>query len=410
MRRIAGLAACLAVWMLASFSVVSTFRWTTEVRLKADTTLIAQQQPQRPPQPQPDDVVVRSIAAPARPLPTEAESARVTRFSFIAYGDTRSSGPSRSGEPPEDGRILQREHSLVVDSMVKATKRLADTAFPVRFVVSSGDAVLYGPNGAMWNVSYVPLVDRLTREARLPFFFAPGNHDTTTRPLGDPEREHGLRNTLRAMSNLMPADGSPRRLDGYPTYAFGYGNAFFIILDSDIPTDEKQLTWVTKQLEGLNRARYIHVFAVFHHPPFDSGAHGGDMVEPQSAAIRAVYLPLFRKHHVRATLCGHDHLLDHFVERYEDGGRSYRMDHIVSGGGGAPTYTYREEPNLQDYVSANASQKVSVEHIMKPGPRVEDNPHHFLIVRVDGARLSLEVVGTAPSAYVPYGRTRLDLN
>jgi hypothetical protein len=361
-------------------------------------------------QPEADDVEVRPIAAPARPLPREEATARVTRFSFIAYGDTRSAGPSRSGEPPEDGRILQREHGLVVDAMLKAASRLASTRFPVRFVVSSGDAVLYGPNGTMWNVSYVPLVERLTREAGLPFFFAAGNHDTTTRPPGDPEREHGLRNTLTAMSKLMPPDGSPRRLSGYPTYAFGYGNAFFIMLDSDIATDEPQLTWVTGQLEGLDRSRYRHVFAVFHHPPFDSGAHGGDILEPQSAAIRAVYLPLFHRHHVRMTICGHDHLLDHFVERYEDRGRTYRMDHVVSGGGGAPTYTYRGEPDLEAYLSAHTPLNVRIEHLLKPGPLVENNPHHFLLVRVDGDRLSLEVVGTGPAPYIPYGRQQVELN
>ena len=364
---------------------------------------------QAPPQPQPDDVEVRPIAPPPQPLPPEAATADVARFSFIAYGDTRSRGPSASGEPPEDGRVLQREHALVVDAMLKAASRLASTPFPVRFVVSSGDAVLYGPNGTMWNVSYVPLVERLTREAGLPFFFAVGNHDTTTRPVGDPEREHGLRNTLAAMSKLMPPGGSPRRLDGFPTYAFGYGNAFFIVLDSDIPTNEKQLTWVTKQLEGLDRTRFPHVFAVFHQPPFDSGQHGGDIVEPQSAAIRAVYLPLFRRHHVRMTICGHDHLLDHFVERYDDGGRTYRMDHVVSGGGGAPTYTYRGEADLQPYLSENASQNVRIEHLIKPGLRIEDNPHHFLILRVDGDRLFLEVVGTGPSTYTPYGQQLVDL-
>ena len=59
----------------------------------------------------------------------------------------------------------------------------------------------------------------------------------------------------------------------------------------------------------------------------------------------------FRKHHVRMTIGGHDHLLDHFVERYDDERRTYRMDHIVSGGGGAPTYTYRGEPDLQAYLT-----------------------------------------------------------
>jgi len=358
----------------------------------------------------PDDIVVRPIEPPAQPLPSEAATARVTKFSFFVYGDTRSQGPSRSGEPAPDGRELQRPHAEVVDAMMAAARQLAPTDFPARFVVSSGDAVLYGPNGTMWNVSYVPIVERLTREAGLPYLFAPGNHDTTTRPVGDPEREHGLRNTLSAMSKLMPLDGSPRRLDGYPTFSFGYGSAFFILLDSDIATDDKQLAWVTGQLDGLDRSRYRHVFAVFHHPPFDSGQHGGDILEPPSQAIRALYLPLFHKHHVRMTLAGHDHLLDHFVERYEDGGRAYRMDHLVSGGGGAPTYTYRGEPDLEPYLVENAAQRVRVQHLIKPGAAVEDNPHHFVIVRVDGDRLSLEVVGAGPAAYVPYGSLRIDLN
>jgi len=357
----------------------------------------------------PDDIQVRPIAPPPRPLPPEAATARVKKFSFFVYGDTRSQGPGRSGEPAPDGHELQGPHAQVVDAMIAAARRLASTPFPARFVVSSGDAVLYGPNGAMWNVSYVPIVERITRQARLPFFFAPGNHDTTTRPAGDPEREHGLRNTLSAMAKLMPPDGSPRRLDGYPTYSFGYGNAFFILLDSDIATDATQLAWVTRQLEGLDRSRYRHVFAVFHHPPFDSGQHGGDTLEPTSAAIRDLYLPLFRRHHVRMTLCGHDHLLDHFVERYDDGGRTYRMDHLVSGGGGAPTYTYRSEPDVEAYLAANAAQHVRVEHLIRPGLTVEDNPHHFVIVRVDGDRLSLEVVATGAAPYRPYGGARVDL-
>src|SRR5437764_4181677 len=84
----------------------------------------------------PDDVQVRSIEPPAHPLPQESESARVTKFSFFAYGDTRSAGPSRSGEPAADGLVLQAAHSAVVDAMLATAQRLAPTDFPVRFVVS----------------------------------------------------------------------------------------------------------------------------------------------------------------------------------------------------------------------------------------------------------------------------------
>jgi hypothetical protein len=369
----------------------------------------AQQPAERQPPGPPDEVVVRAIAAPSTPLPSEAASADVRRFSFIAYGDTRSAGPAQPGEHAPDGRELQREHGRVVDAMLDSVRSLADTPFPVRFVVNSGDAVLYGPDAGMWNVSFVPLVERLTRQADLPYFFAVGNHDATSRLLGDPEREHGIRNTLSAMAQLMPAEGTPRRLSGYPTYAFGYGNSFFVLLDSTIATDPTQRAWVARQLEGLDVTRYHHVFAVFHHPPFSSGPHGGPTLAPESAAIRDLYLPLFRQHHVRMTICGHDHLLDHWIERYDDSGVTRRMDHLVSGGGGAPTYVFSGEPDLQPYLTANAAQNVRLEHLARPGARVEENVHHFVVVQVDGDRLSLQVIGTGATPFLPYGRERLEL-
>jgi hypothetical protein len=352
-------------------------------------------------------VAVRPIAPPATPLPPESATAGVTQFSFIAYGDTRS-----GAEPdvPGDGRILQAQHSRLVDLMLARAQALASTPHPIRFIVQSGDAVLRGQNGAMWNVSFSPIIERLSR-ADLPYFFAVGNHDVTGMPPGDPGRALGLHNTLTAVSKLIPPEGSPRRLSGYATFAFGYGNLFVIAMDSNIPSDPVQLAWVTDQLDHLDRSRYPLVIAFFHHPAFTSGQHGGPTTEPQSETIRNLYNPLFRKHHVRMTITGHDHLLDHWIERYSDSGKAYRRDDVVTGGGGAPTYRYTGEPDLRAYLGAGAAQQVSVEHLMRPGRTVEENPHHFLIVQVDGDKLSLEVVGIGPGPYTPYrGRSRIDLN
>src|SRR5262249_31502004 len=130
-------------------------------------------------------------------------------------------------------------------------------------------------------------------------------------------------------------------LNTYPTYAFGYGNLFVLMLDSNIAADPTQLDWATAQLEKLDRRRYTHVIAVVHHPTFTSGQHHGPDFkgEPQTVALRDNYLPLFRRHHVRMVIAGHDHLLDHWIERYTDprNGKTYRRDDIVTGGGGAPT-------------------------------------------------------------------------
>src|SRR6267143_1525064 len=162
-------------------------------------------------------VPIHPIEPPARPLPAESKSANVTKFSFIAYGDTRNGGTPAGAAPVP------------------------------------GDGVLRGATGAQWNVSFTPIAERLTRVGGVPLFFSVGNHDVTGMPAGDPGRMMGLHNALTAFSKLMPPEGSPRRLSGYPTYTFGYGNSFFIALDSNIAGDALQLAWVADQLEHLDR-------------------------------------------------------------------------------------------------------------------------------------------------------------
>jgi len=353
-------------------------------------------------------VSVKPIDPPATPLPSEEASAGVTKFSFVAYGDSRS--PSDLGTPG-DGKILNIEHTRLMDFMLAKIDTLGSTPFPVRFAVHSGDAVVRGANPEQWNVSFTPIIERLTQRAGIPYFFAVGNHDVTgIMTVGDPGREPGLRNSLAAMSKLMPPDGSPRRLSGYPTYAFGYGNLFAIALDSNIASDLTQLAWVKDQLEHVDHERYHHILAFFHHPVFSSGPHGaGSHLEPSTAAIRDLYMPLFRRHHVRMVISGHEHFYEHWVERYMDNGTRYRIDEIVTGGGGAPVYVYNAEPDLRAYLRANASAQVDLEHMLRPGRTAAESPRHFLVIQVDGDRLSLEVIGSGVP-FAPYnGRSRIEL-
>ncbi len=336
---------------------------------------------------------VLPIAPPPHALPSEEQSAGVKQFSFIVYGDTRGR---------RDGVALQYEHSLVIDGMLAEIKRRRNTPFPVRFVLQSGDAVTNGVDAHQWNVSYVPLVSRLTTEGDVSYFLAPGNHDVYNRRLGLP-------NVLSAMSALMPVNGSPRRLDDYATYSFAYGNTFVLALDSNIAGDDKQFNWTKSQLEGLDRGRYVNVLAFFHSPPYSSGPHGGAHVEEETAQVRDRYMPLFRQHHVRALFCGHDHLFEHWIERYSDSSGAHRMDTIVTGGGGASLYPYTGEPDLRDYVKAGASS-VKVEHLVKPNVDPGQNPYHFVVVRVDGNSLDVEVIGVDFGRnFQPYRSNKMSL-
>jgi hypothetical protein len=355
----------------------------------------AQQPPSAPAQAA-QPVPVQAIAPPRIPLPAEAASADVTKFSFLAYGDTRGR---------YDGTEVQAEHRMVIDRMLGTIKTLSTTPYPVKFVLQSGDAVVNGREPAQWNTSFVGLISRLTTEGGVPYFLAPGNHDvTSSTDVESPQRKEGLANYLAAVANLIPPDGSPRRMSGYPTFALGYGNTFVIGLDSNIAGDLPQFEWVKAQLDEIDHARYANIVAFFHHPPFSSGPHGGSHVEVPTQALRDLYMPLFRSHHVRLLIAGHEHLFEHWVERYTSAdGQAQRMDMLVTGGGGAPIYTYQGEPDTGEYVRKYAAAKVFLEHLVRPGPQQGDNPYHFVVVRVDGRDVTVDVVGVDwGSSFKPY--------
>ena len=329
---------------------------------------------------------VRAINAPKNPLPSEDKSAKITKFSFVVYGDTRGR---------RDGRELQYEHSLTINSVLERIKKQADTEFPLRFVMQSGDAVSSGLIAQQLNVSYVDLINRITTDGGIPYFLAPGNHDVTSALIVENEsRIKGVKNFLEMNANLLPANGSPRRLDGYPVFAFGYGNTFVLAMYTQIAGDEKQYQWIKQQLEGLDRSRFKNLLVYGHHPFFSSGPHGGAHVEEATKIMREKYAPLFRQHHVKVYFCGHEHFFEHWVEKYEDAsGKKYRMDQVLTGGGGAPLYEYRGDPDTKEYLKAFALEKVSLERLAKPGFTPGENAFHYVWVKVDGEKISLEVVG-----------------
>ncbi len=136
------------------------------------------------------DTVV-AIAKPRNPLPAEAQSAKTTCFSLIAYGDTRGL---------RDGVAEQYEHGLVVDDMLRTITRLERSPEPVRFVLQSGDVVVNGRDPKQWNVSFVSLINRITTAGGVPYFLAPSNHDVTSAgDLESPGRKEGLENYLHAV-------------------------------------------------------------------------------------------------------------------------------------------------------------------------------------------------------------------
>jgi len=121
-------------------------------------------------------------------------------------------------------------------------------------------------------------------------------------------------------------------------------------------------------------------------------------------------MPLFHTNHVGVLFSGHEHLFEHWVEHYSDASGTHRMDLIVSGGGGAPLYPYTGEPDIDGYLKGNEAINVKVEHLVKPGAEGALSPYHFLIVRVDGNRLDIQVVGVDWGRnFAPYRNNKVEL-
>lgn len=224
-----------------------------------------------------------AVAGPYEFTTAPARDAKDWSFRFVAFGDNRSRPDA---------------HRQVAEAIAAAAPHV---------LLNTGDAVGNGASSAAWREFF-----GIEREllAATPSWLALGNHDAG---LGRPY--------VKAYFDLPaegPLDGFARRED--------YGALRVLVLDSEEETAEgPQLEWLEAELAAADRDPHIAwLFVAMHRPIYTFASHRPDR------EARAVLQPLFVAHHVDAVFTGHNHVYERFVV---DG-----VVHIVTGGGGAPTY------------------------------------------------------------------------
>lgn len=222
---------------------------------------------------------------------------------ILVYGDTRTN--------PD-------VHQKVVDAMLVMKPEI---------VFHTGDLVANGRNPALW-VSFNKVTAKLRKTSA--FFPVLGNHEMNSPIYFE---TFDLPNNERWYT-VDTRDG-----------------IHFIILDStsdsDTGPDSEQYKWLENDLRSIGQQAKFTV-ALFHHPPFSTGPHGGD-----EAGIRETFVPLFHQYGVDLVMNGHDH----FYERSFYNGIYY----IVTGGGGAPQYNQmKTSPYSQLHIKEYHFCKVSV--------------------------------------------------
>lgn len=186
------------------------------------------------------------------------EPANTDKFSFIWFGDTHRSQVW--------GELLQKAHAHFPEAA---------------FYSIAGDLVSTGLYRDEWDQLFARAGSVFSEKPLMP---VPGNHD----------RQDGLGAWMYYAFFSLPENG-PAQIDAESTYAFEYGNAFFLMLDCTSPI-EAQSEWIEEQLRNTQAT---WKFAIFHFPPYN--------FEEPYPDIQAAWGTLFDKYHVDMVMGGHIH-------------------------------------------------------------------------------------------------------
>jgi hypothetical protein len=96
-------------------------------------------------------------------------------------------------------------------------------------------------------------------------------------------------------------DFEPFGMNGHPYYSFTEGNAKFVSLNSNEPSEPGQVVWLDKEFQGENGWR----ICFFHHPLYSSGVHGRE-----AARMRALLEDALVRNRVNVVFSGHEHFYE----------------------------------------------------------------------------------------------------
>jgi len=240
-------------------------------------------------------------------------------LSYDANGDLVASDTLSFQTAVQEGTAFA--FAVVGDSRTypERWRRIAEQVWRERpnFVVHVGDVVTNGEIKQQWKREFLDPAAVLM--SRVPLFVAIGNHERNAHWFYD------------YMSNPAP--------ENY--YTFRYGNAEFIIVDSNdregLKPGGKQYRWLERALAG-SKATWKFVF--HHHPPYSSDSNDyGDTFRGSSTRgdVRMrVLVPLYEKYEVDIVWVGHIHTYERTWPIWQN-----RVDpargviYIQTGGGGA---------------------------------------------------------------------------
>jgi len=276
-----------------------------------------------------------------------------TRLSFIVVGDYGAGS---------------REEALIGAAMAKVVDERANSANPIRFVLTTGDNI-YGTflirrqSGAKdqdwWPRLFTPFAGVLSQ---VPFYPSLGNHD------GNESEKRG--DLPVYLDNFFFPGGNPAR---WYQFSFGGGLADFFALDSTRNSESgppspvyleggEQTAWLKSQ---LSQSKALWKIPYYHHPIFNAGPFH----ESKKSDERLKHWqPIFAAAGVRTVFQGHEHNYQvTFADEATSGIRFF-----ISGAGGELRRGDVRRNMASAHTEAWAAQR------------------HFLLVDIEGKTMTVE--------------------
>ncbi len=248
-----------------------------------------------------------------------APDSNATSLKFIAYGDTRS---------------YPAVHDSVADAIIEIYKNDGDFQ---SFILATGDLVNNGDSELDWynqffNPSYLNIQEMLTT---LPYQSCMGNHEGT---------------------GVLFIKYFPYPFVAGRYWSFDYGPAHFVVVDqyTDYGPGSAQLTWIENDLASTTK---LWKFVCLHEPGWSSGGH------ENNSNVQNNIQPLCDQYGVSILFAGHNHYYARAIVN--------NVQHITTGGGGAPLYA-----PIPDY----------------PNVVYAERTHHFCKIEIENDSLDFEAV------------------
>lgn len=265
-------------------------------------------------------------------------------FRFVVMGDSRGA-----------------ESGINETTLRTLLKKVKKSSPQPTFILFSGDQVYGGPNVGTELAKWKAVVDDYYSIKR--YYPSLGNHEND---------ETIFSKAFKTLPN--------NQLPGYQrtAYYFNYGNARFIVLNSNRKDangkyiiSSSQRNWLESLLKNSSKT---HNFVMFHVPAYPIGAHLGASLDGNPAERDALW-DIIDKYNVTAIFVGHEHNYNRRLvdSSFNDNGYTFtnKIYQLTLGGAGAPLNS-----------SAKNMKGVVV------GPKAV---YHYMIVDIAGSLASFKI-------------------